>query len=309
MNILVTGGAGFIGRWVVKQLISEDVLVFDDLSRGSLDNLKEFGDYHRIKICKGDIRNKNLLEKLFKKNSFDICIHLAALVSVQHSIENPYEVYEVNSTGTMNLLEECRRRDVRLVYLSTCMVYDSARNEKSINEAHLTKPRSPYAASKLAAEELVLGYHGAYGLSSIILRPFNVYGSFQRSYAEGGVISVFLRRALGGKPLEIFGSGRQTRDFMYAEDCADFIVMAARSQISGEIINGGSGKDISITQLANLIAGDPSRVTHQPHPHPQSEIMKLVCDYAKATKLLGWKPKTPLSEGIEKTKRWIDGKL
>ena len=309
MNILVTGGAGFIGRWVVKQLLSEDVLVFDNLSKGSLDNLKKFSGYHGIKMCKGDIRNKNLLEKLFEKNSFDVCIHLAALVSVQHSIENPYEVYEVNSTGTMNLLEECRRRDVRLVYVSTCMVYDSSRNEKPINEAHPTKPRSPYAASKLAAEEVVLGYHRAYGLSSIILRPFNVYGPFQRSDAEGGVISVFLRRALGGKALEIFGSGRQTRDFMYAEDCADFIVRAACSQINGEIMNGGSGKDISITQLANLIAGDPSRVTYRPHPHPQSEIMKLVCDHAKATTLLDWKPKTPLSEGIEKTKRWIKGKL
>jgi len=158
----------------------------------------------------------------------------------------------------------------------------------------------------MAAENLALSYFHAYGLPIAILRPFNTYGPFQKTNNEGGVIPIFILRSLKGEILNIYGKGRQTRDFLYVEDCAEAIVKAALSdKIWGEVINIGTGKDISINDLARLIAGDSRRIKHIPHIHPQSEIPKLVCNYSKARKLLNWGPRTSLREGINRTREWI----
>jgi len=308
MRVLVTGGAGFIGRWVVKRLLEEssEVYILDDLSNGQEKNLEEFRFNPKLKeFLIGDIRDRKLLADLFGK-SFDLCIHLAAQINVQESIDNPVETYDVNVNGTFYILEQARRHNTKLVLIGTCMVYDTATISAPINEQHPTKPASSYAGSKLAAEALAMSYYHAYGLPVTVLRPFNTYGPYQQSNMEGGVVSIFINRNLEGKTLNIFGDGNQTRDLLYVEDCADFIVRAALSdKANGEILNAGYGEDISINDLALLIAQSPDRIKHVEHIHPQSEIPKLVCDYSKVKKLLGWVPRTPLSEGIKKTEAWL----
>jgi nucleoside-diphosphate-sugar epimerase len=244
--IAVTGGAGFIGRWVVKRLLDDrhEVCVLDDLSNGRAENIEEFRDNPKFEFILGDVRNKEMLENLFK--DVDICIHAAAAINVQESIENPQRYYDVNVNGTFNILEMARKRDVKVVLIGTCMVYDLSSSE-AINEKHSLNPKSPYAGSKLAAENLA-----------------------------------------------------------FVEDCADFIVEASFNEKAvGELINAGYGQDIAIKDLAFLICKDSERIRHVEHHHPQSEIPKLLCDYTKVKKLLGWEPKTSLEEGIEKTKKWI----
>ena len=185
------------------------------------------------------------------------------------------------------------------------MVYDTTIN-KPINENCQTNPKSPYAATKLAGEELALSYHYAFGLPVVILRPFNTYGPFQKDDAEGGVVSIFIKNKIQGKKLYVFGTGEQTRDFLYVEDCANFIVKAAFNEKAvGNIINVGAGRDVKIKDLAMMIARDKKMVTYVEHHHPQAEIMKLVCDNKKAKELLRWTPKIKLEDGIQKTEIWL----
>jgi len=307
MKALITGGAGFIGRWVVKYLLKKgnEVWALDNLSNGERNNILEFEENPRFKFIKGDILQRDLLKELFNLN-FEVCFHLAAAINVQSSIDNPGENLEVNLRGTFNILEEAKKRNTKVIFISTCMVYKQVIDNIPIDEDHSLCPLSPYAATKIAAENLALSYFHTYGLPITILRPFNTYGPFQKTNNEGGVIPIFILRSLKGEILNIYGKGRQTRDFLYVEDCAEAIVKAALSdKIWGEVINIGTGKDISINDLARLIAGDSRRIKHIPHIHPQSEIPKLVCNYSKARKLLNWGPRTSLREGINRTREWI----
>jgi len=306
MKILVTGGAGFIGRWIVKKLLDDGykVCVLDDLSNGRTENIEEFKGNPNFKFVLGDIRDQKVLMRVFE--DIDVCIHAAAAINVQESIENPQRYYDVNANGTFNILEEARKKDIKVVLIGTCMVYDLTSSE-AINEEHPLNPKSPYAGSKLAAENLALSYFHAYSLPVVITRPFNTYGPYQKSNMEGGVVSIFIKSLLEGKMLNVFGDGTQTRDLLYVEDCAEFIVKAAFNENAvGEVINGGYGEDIAIKDLALLICKDLDRIKHVKHHHPQSEIPKLLCDYTKAKKLLGWEPKISLEEGIEKTEEWIE---
>ncbi|SHJ66976.1 dTDP-glucose 4,6-dehydratase [Paramaledivibacter caminithermalis] len=308
MNILVTGGAGFIGRWVTKRLLDDGhkVWIIDDLSNGRKENIEEFLNRENfIEFVHGDIKDINTLEKLFE-NKLDICYHLGASINVQDSIDDPSTTFDNDVVGTFNVLEKCRKYNTKIVFMSTCMVYDKAEDETGIAEKHPTKPASPYAGSKISGENMVLSYWYTYGLPAVVIRPFNTYGPFQKTGGEGGVVAIFIKRNLEGKTLNIYGDGTQTRDLLYVEDCARFVVEAGYSKkINGEIINAGLGKDITINDLALLIADSKKQIKHVPHIHPQSEIKKLLCNYSKAKRLLGWEPKVSLEEGIERTKEWI----
>jgi nucleoside-diphosphate-sugar epimerase len=307
MNILVTGGSGFIGRWVVKRLLDDDnkVWVLDDLSNGNIRNLDEFRENPNLHVIVGDIKNKSLLSDLFS-NTFDICIHLAASIIVQDSIDHPRKTFENDVVGTFNVLEESKKTNTKFVFMSTCMVYDTASTDSAISELHPTKAASPYAGAKLAGENMVQSYYYAYGLPTVIVRPFNTYGPYQKSTGEGGVVSIFIQSNLNVDVLSIYGNGTQTRDLMYVEDCAEFVVQAAYSDAcNGEILNAGLGEDITINDLASLVCKDAGRIKHVEHIHPQSEIQKLVCDYSKAKRLLGWEPKTSLEKGIDIFRQWM----
>ncbi|MGE5418065.1 MAG: dTDP-glucose 4,6-dehydratase [Acidobacteriota bacterium] len=308
MNMLVTGGAGFIGRWVVKKLLDQghDVIALDDLSNGRIENIEEFNNNPKFEFIQGDIKNTSTLEKIFMNKEFSVVYHLAASINVQDSIDDPRTTFENDVVGTFNILEEARKQRAKTVFMSTCMVYDRSLDEYGITESHPVKPASPYAASKLAGEALTLSYYHAYGLPTVVIRPFNTYGPCQKSSGEGGVIAIFIKLYLEGQGLSIYGDGTQTRDFLYVEDCADFIIQSGlSSNVDGNIVNAGLGQDISINDLAQLVCGNKDSIKHIQHIHPQSEIMKLLCNYDKAKELLGWSPQISLEEGLARTGQWI----
>lgn len=306
MKALVTGGAGFIGRWVVKELLSRnaDVVVLDDLSNGRRENLAEFsGNKRFLSFTHGDIKDAELCDALVK--GCDVCYHLGASINVQESIDRPRVVFENDVQGTFNVLESCRKFGVRIVFVSTCMVYDKA-NGKALTETSPVNPASPYAGSKLSGEHMTLSYGKTYGLPVTVLRPFNTYGPFQKTSGEGGVVAVFTKRALRAEPLLVYGDGTQTRDLLYVEDCARFIVESGIAQAAiGQLLNAATGHDIPVNDLALMIAGSLDRIEHIAHIHPQSEIARLVGDADKARQLLGWEPQVTLEEGIAKTREWI----
>ncbi|MFC4599642.1 dTDP-glucose 4,6-dehydratase [Cohnella hongkongensis] len=309
MNILLTGGAGFIGRWVTKRLLDDGhaVWILDDLSNGREANLEEFRGHPGLKaFIPGSILDEGLLAELFSAHSYEICYHLGASINVQDSIDDPRTTFNNDTVGTFYILEQCRKHRVKVVFMSTCMVYDRCTDSTGITELHPTKPASPYAGAKIGAENMVLSYYYAYGLPTVVIRPFNTYGPFQKTGGEGGVVAIFIKNKLAGKTLNIYGDGTQTRDLLYVEDCARFVAEAGYSDaVNGEVVNAGLGRDISINELAELVVGDSERIAHVEHIHPQSEIQKLLCDYSKASRLLGWKPEVSLEEGISRTERWI----
>jgi nucleoside-diphosphate-sugar epimerase len=309
MNILLTGGAGFIGRWVAKRLLADghQLWILDDLSNGRKENLDELAGHPGfIRFIEGDIKDEQLLTTLFEAHAFDICYHLGASINVQDSIDDPRTTFNNDTVGTFYVMEQCRKHKVKVVFMSTCMVYDRCTDASGITELHPIKPASPYAGAKIAAENMVLSYYYAYGLPTVVIRPFNTYGPFQKTGGEGGVVAIFIRNKLSGKDLNIYGEGTQTRDLLYVEDCARFVVEAGySSQVDGHIVNAGLGRDISVNDLALMIVQDPGRINHVPHIHPQSEIHKLLCNSTKAKRLLGWEPQVSLEEGIRRTEEWI----
>jgi len=302
---LVTGGGGFIGRWVVKALLDEGwhVIVLDDFSNGSPENLAEFDD-GRLDVVDGSIAHDDVLARVFA-GRIDLCVHLAARVNVQHSIDDPVGTYKPDVLGTLLTLERSRAAGAPFLFMSSCMVYAPA-HDLPLTERDPVRPASPYAASKLAGEQLTIAYGVAYGHPVTVVRPFNTYGPFQRADGEGGVVAIICARALAGETIEVFGDGTQTRDLLYVGDCADFVLRAAVSEAArGEVLNAGTGGDIEIRELAELVAAGRVSWRIAPHPHPQAEIHRLVCDPRKAERLLGWRATTPLEQGVAATSDWL----
>lgn len=311
MRVLVTGAAGFIGRWVVGELLARGHTVrpIDNLVAGDVANLAEFaGHPGLLPFEKGDVRDADACRRWAGKA--DAIAHLAASISVQDSIDDPATTFENDVVGTFRLLEAARVNRARFLFMSTCMVYDRATTPTGIGEGHPTRPASPYAASKLAGEALTLSYGHAYGLPVTVVRPFNTYGPFQRSVGEGGVVAIFTRRSLLGEEIRIYGDGTQTRDLLYAEDCARFVCDALLSDAAvGRILNAGTGRDVSVNDLAAAIEPDPSRIVHVEHIHPQSEIAVLRCDPRLATELLDWRPQVSLADGLGRVRAWLAERL
>jgi nucleoside-diphosphate-sugar epimerase len=335
VRCLVTGGAGFIGRWVVAELLGRghEALAFDDLSNGRAQNLDEFrGRPGFLGLVEGDLKDAAAVAALFARGPWDAVLHLGASIHVQRSIDDPEPTFRNDAEGTFRVLEACRAqyfglngldpgarrfdfdadvprlrdRRPRVAVMSTCMVYDPA-GDRAIPEAHPYRPASPYAASKIAADMLALSYFHAYRLPVTVVRPFNTYGPFQKSDSEGGVVSIFLKRDIAGEPLRVKGAGTQTRDLLYVEDCAEFVVTATLAPAAeGAVLNAGTGADVTINALAELCRTGHNRVEHVPHDHPQAEIARLLADAREAERRLGWRARTDLRAGLAKTRHWLE---
>jgi len=303
MKAIVTGGCGFIGSNLVEELSkSMDVTVIDNLSTGSPLNLNGID----VKLVKGDILSLNLLKQVFK--GADYVFHLAAVVSVQESVESPVRANEVNVKGTINVLEAARIRDVeKIIYSSSCAVYGDS-DALPLKETTLPEPKSPYAVSKLAAENYCKVYSEIYGLKSVSLRYFNVYGPKQDPFSDyAAVIPKFISRVLQGENPIIYGDGEQTRDFIYVKDVvrANMLVME-----KGEgVYNIASGKSVSINELARLIcriAGKNIDPIYE--KEREGDIRHSVADISR-TKEIGFKPNYSLEEGLAETIEYWKGKL
>jgi len=305
-RILITGGAGFMGRWVARNLVNKGykVWILDNLSNCAEDNIEEFrsdlGDF-----IKGDIKDRILLGNLFK-NKFEICIHMAAAINVQESIDNTEKCFNNNVIGTFNVLDECRKYNTKMIFISSALVYETAKNNQAITEDHPLNPSCPYTASKISGEQLTLSYYKTYNLPIVILRPFSIYGPWQRSDSEGGVVSIFMSKKIKGEPLEVFGDGEQTRDFFYIEDCAEFITRASfNDNAVGQAFNAGSGQEVKIKDLAEKISGGEVDIKFVKHHHQHAEIMNMRADSSKAVRVLDWKPKTSIEQGLDKVREWL----
>lgn len=299
-RILVTGGAGFIGSEVVAQLIEGGafVRVLDNLTSGREENLDAVRGGN-LELCIADIRDGEAVKRALEGCS--MVFHLACC-GVRHSIHSPAENHEVNATGTLNLLKQARKAAVeRFVYVSSSEVYGSTRTAP-MNEEHPTLPLTVYGSSKLAGDCYARAFHRTYGLSTVIVRPFNSYGP--RSHHEGDlgeVIPRFVLRAMTGRPLVIFGDGEQTRDFTFVRDTARGIIAAGMSEkMTGETVNIGSGSEVSIKDLAVLISGLVSNgrsVLNFDQPRP-GDVRRLIADNSRARQLFGYQPQVTLQEGI-----------
>lgn len=302
---LVTGGAGFIGSHIVDTLVSDgcQVTVLDNLSTGSDLNLATVMD--RITFYKGDIRDRQMLEKAAR--DCDVIFHLAAVVSVPQTIEDPVESASINEMGTLYVLETARKKGIpRVIFSSSCAVYgDAPRLPKK--ESMPLNPSSPYAVQKRTAEHYMrLGYE-LYGLETISLRYFNVYGPRQDpSSPYSGVISIFMNQAVGNQSPVIYGDGNQSRDFIYVTDVVTANLLAARSaSASGEIINIGTGSSVQINQLWDMICtlvGSTIKPRYQ--PARPGDIYASVASVACAEKLLGFKVDYPFQKGLALTYKW-----
>lgn len=300
-KVLVTGGAGFIGSHVVEKLVKTqcEVSVIDNLFTGKVENLQpRFAD-DKVRFFKGDIRDEKLVNVLTRR--VDAVVHLAAISSVPFSVENPVLTNEVNVNGTLNLLRACVNGDVeRFVFISSCAVYGEP-CYFPVDEEHPTMPQSPYAASKLAAEHYCKVFGIVYGLDTVILRPFNVYGSRQREENEyGSVVTRFASNLIYGKSLVIYGDGSQTRDFVHVEDVAEAVRLALENEnAGGQTFNVGSGKATSIDELAGLFVKNFGEEAEIIYEKPRAgDLKQSYADIARAEKVLGYKPKTPLEHGL-----------
>ncbi|MCB6182229.1 SDR family oxidoreductase [Leeia sp. TBRC 13508] len=309
MRVLVTGGAGFIGSHLTELLVANGhhVTVIDDLSCGKRENILHLlstglVDFHHL-----DIRQKEAIFPLFQE--VDWVFHLAGKADIVPSIEQPEDYYSVNVTGTFNVLQAARAAGVkRFVYAASSSCYGLATKFPTPETAPI-QPQYPYALTKEMGEELVLHWSKVYQLPCVSLRLFNVYGPRARtSGAYGAVFGVFLAQLSQGLPLTVVGDGSQTRDFTFVADVANAFFTAAKSDISGEIMNVGSGGHYSVNYLVQLLGAEYCYIPKRP-----GEPDCTFADTTKISQLLGWKPKVSFEQGVEimKTcaKDWQDAPL
>jgi len=313
-RVLVTGGGGFIGSHLTERLavLGASVRVFLRYnSRGDSGFVSEFpqGLMDSIEVYYGELRELETIKNVMK--DIEVVFNLAALVGIPYSYKHPQEVVETNTVGTLNVLTAAKDEGVKkFVQTSTSEVYGSARYVP-IDEKHELQPQSPYSASKIGADALALSFYHSFGMPVAVIRPFNTYGPRQSARA---VIPTIITQTLAGKEVHL-GSTHVTRDFTYISDTVEGFIRIARSEKStGEVINIGSGTEISIADLTKtifrIVGGNFTLKTDSKRKRPsKSEVTRLWADNTKAKTLIGWSPKVPLKEGIKKTVEYISGNM
>jgi len=299
--IVVTGGAGFVGRALVNYLIEsgEEVKIFDNFSNSSKSKIQQLLK-KGASLVEGDIRNYQNLERGLSK--CDTIIHLAAQIDVQKSIINPKENYEINVDGTKNLLKACLKQNVQnIIAASSAAVYGNP-SELPLTESSPTIPLSPYGESKLEMEKLILDFSKKHNLNSICLRFFNIYGKGQTD-AYAGVITKFMKNIREDKPLIIFGDGSNTRDFIFIEDVVNSIKNAIEKiQVKKSVFyNIATGNHSTILQLAETMLSISEKKLEIIFDHPKKgDIPHSQCKIALAKNELSFVPKIPLKEGLKR---------
>lgn len=315
-NILVTGGAGFIGSHLVERLLGENqwrVTVIDDLNdfyapAVKRANIAPFAGRTDFQLIEADIRDRDALDQVFAENRFDVIVHLAARAGVRPSLDEPVLYAETNINGTLNLLELTRAHEVKqFVFGSSSSVYGINTKVPFAEGDPIRQPISPYAATKAAGELLCHTYAHLYGVRAVCLRFFTVYGARQRPDLA---IHKFARLISGGRPIPVFGDGTSQRDYTYVDD----IVAGVRAAIDYrgsmyEVINLGESRTVELRELIALLEREIGRdAVIDRRPAQPGDVPQTFADITKARRLLGYDPQTPIEEGIRRFVEWYKGK-
>jgi UDP-glucose 4-epimerase len=309
-SVLVTGGAGFIGSHVADRFLAEGhaVTVLDDLSSGRRENLPE-----GVRFVQADIGSPDAAA-LVREGRFDVICHLAAQIDVRRSVEDPGFDARQNIVGTLNLLEAVRAgaHRTRIVFSSTGGALYGAFDPPPSAELAAKDPEAPYGIAKLAVEYYLAYYGRVHGIDAVVLRYGNVYGPRQDPHGEAGVVAIFCNRILDGRALTVFGDGEQTRDYVYAGDVAAANLLAATAslppvgRLDARAFNIGTGVETSVNTLAATLQREAGVSTPVEHAPPRAgELLRSALDCTKARTVLGWRPATPLAEGLAATYRYF----
>ena len=309
-KVLVTGGAGFIGSHVADLFIANgwNVTVVDDLSSGKRENLPAKADFHEIGV------NSPEFTGLVSSGKFDVVAHLAAQIDVRKSVADPVADAQTNILGTLNLMETLRKSNAatRVVFTSTGGVLYGDFNTPPNYETYPKDPESPYAIAKLSIELYLAYYSRVHGREYAALRFGNVYGPRQDPHGEAGVVAIFCGRILDSRPLTVFGDGLQTRDYVFVDDVARAVWLAAtkplpeKGRLDARGFNIGTGKGTSVLEIARLLQDTArSSAPIEMAPARPGEQQESFVNADKAGELLGWAPQVTLAEGLAKTYKWF----
>jgi nucleoside-diphosphate-sugar epimerase len=298
---LVTGGAGFIGSHIVDELISKGIetYVIDDLSSGSLENLQNHQQNKLLHVFVNDARK--IGDLLSSINDIDVVFHEAAIASVTKSVSNPMLVHDVNVNTTLEIMNFCIKKGIkRFVFASTAAVYGTI-NDKQASEEMICRPISPYGASKISIEKYLDAYRASYGLETVALRYFNVYGPRQASNDYSGVITIFTNQLLRRATPTVNGDGQQTRDFVQVKDIvqANLLAMESKNAVGG-IFNVATGSSITILRLLETLKSitNTKDIVHKFGPPSPGDIRFGIASIDKIRNTLGFAPKISIEQGL-----------
>jgi UDP-glucose 4-epimerase len=291
-NVLISGGAGFIGSHLADALVEDnDVTVLDDLSHGQRAHVPDEATF-----VQGDVNDETVLDEAMRDT--DVVFHQAAQVSVDRSVDAPQRSHATNVDATLSLLERARDHDIRVVLASSCAVYGQPES-LPIPESAPLDPTSPYGLEKLTVDHYARLYNDLYDLETVALRYFNVYGPRQAGGDYSGVISIFLDQAADDEPLTVHGEGTQTRDFIHVSDVVRANLLAATTDAVGEAFNVGTGRETSVIELAETIREVMDAESDVVHTAPrEGDIDRSCADTSKTAARLGFEATTGLEEGI-----------
>ncbi|MBW2732467.1 MAG: SDR family oxidoreductase [Deltaproteobacteria bacterium] len=301
MRVLITGGAGFIGSHIAERFVKDghEVRIIDNLSSGHVENLAGFRD--GVTFTQGDIRNRRLLEELCE--GCELVYHEAAVVSVPYSVSYPQETHDVNIQGTLNVLEAARAQGVRrVVFAGSAAVYGEEPTLPKV-ETMAAEPIAPYGVEKITSEYYCRVFNQLYGLETVTLRYFNVFGPRQDpSSAYSGVISIFVDRALSGRGPVVFGDGEQSRDFVFVDNVVQANMLAGqKAEAAGRVYNVGLGKETTLNQLLAMLGRITGKELVASYAEARAgDIRESVASIQRISTELGYDPRVPVEEGLRR---------